>query len=158
MNLIGEMNATIAKYRDNPDLNDLAADVQNAVSLLGETGFFFAQCAGEGDSLIPVNNAYPFLMMMGKVIAGWLLLWEAGIAREKLDALSKERGVDPSDREKWETFIKESKDASFYSGKIFSAKYFIKNVLPEAEAAARGIKSKDMSVTEIAEESFASQV
>ena len=158
MHLIGEMNATISKYKDTPDLNDLAADVQNAVSILGETGFFFAQCAGKEDFLTPVNNAYPFLMMMGKVISGWLLLWEAGIAGEKLDALSKEKGVDTSDREKWKAFIKESKDASFYSGKIFCAKYFIKNVLPEADAAARGIQSKDMSVMDIAEESFASQV
>ncbi|MBW1780955.1 MAG: acyl-CoA dehydrogenase [Deltaproteobacteria bacterium] len=156
MNLIGEINATIATYRDNPELKDLAEDVQHAVSTLGETGFFFAQCAGEGNFLLPVNNAYPFLMMMGKVIAGWFLLWEAGVAKEKLDTLAQEKGVAPSDRTQWEAFMKENKDAAFYAGKIFSARYFIKNVLPEAAAAAQGIKSKDMSITDIAEESFAS--
>jgi hypothetical protein len=156
MNLIGEINATIATYRDNPELKDLAEDVQHAVSTLGETGFFFAQCAGEGNFLLPVNNAYPFLMMMGKVIAGWFLLWEAGVAKEKLDTLAQEKGAAPSDRTQWEAFMKENKDAAFYAGKIFSARYFIKNVLPEAAAAAQGIKSKDMSITDIAEESFAS--
>jgi hypothetical protein len=37
-----------------------------------------------------------------------------------------------------------------------SARYFIKNVLPEADAAAKAIKSEDLSVIEIVDESFAS--
>jgi len=156
MNLIGEMNETIAGYREVPDLKDLAEDVQKAVAALGETGFFFAQCAGQKDFLTPISNAYPFLMMMGKVIAGWFLLWEAGVAMEKLDVLSQDKGVESRDPAAWQAFIRESKDAAFYSGKIFSARYFIRNILPEAEAAARGIRSKDMSVMEIPEESFAS--
>ena len=44
-----------------------------------------------------------FLMMMGKALSGWLLLWEAGVAAEKLD------GLDDG-----------SKDAAFYKGKIAS--------------------------------------
>jgi hypothetical protein len=156
MGLIGEMNETIARYRDVPELKDLAEDVQQAVGALGETGFFFAQCAGQKDFLTPINNAYPFLMMMGKVISGWFLLWEAGVAKEKLDALSQEKGVASTDRAAWDDFIRGSKDAAFYVGKVFSARYFIKNILPEAEAAARGIKSKDMSVMDIPEEGFAS--
>ena len=48
------------------------------------------------------------------------------------------------------------KETAFYAGKIFSARYFIKNILPEAKAAARAIKSKDLSVMEIPEEGFGS--
>jgi hypothetical protein len=95
-------------------------------------------------------------MMMGKVISGWLLLWEAGVAKEKLDSLAGEKGADPSDRAQWKAFIKESKDAAFYSGKITGARYFIKNVLPEVEASAKAIKSRDLSPVEIMDESFAS--
>lgn len=51
---------------------------------------------------------------------------------------------------------KTSKDAAFYLGKIASAQYFIRNVLPEVEAAAKAAKTEDMSVVEIPEESFAS--
>ncbi|MBL7226144.1 MAG: acyl-CoA dehydrogenase C-terminal domain-containing protein [Desulfobacteraceae bacterium] len=51
--------------------------------------------------------------------------------------------------------MKETREAAFYAGKISSAKYFIKNILPEVGAAAKAIKSKDMSVMEIAEKSFA---
>jgi len=156
MNLIAEMNETIARYRNISDLKDLADDVQQAVGALGETGFFFAQCAGQKDFLTPINHAYPFLMMMGKVIAGWFLFWEAGVAKEKLDALCREKGVASTDRASWDAFIRENKEAAFYTGKAFSARYFIKNILPEAKAAAKAIKSKDMSVMDIPEESFAS--
>ncbi len=156
MALLGEMNATVARYKDSHGLDDLSADVQSEVNTLGEMGLFFAQCAGEGNFLIPLTNAYPFLMMMGKVIAGWLLLWEAGVAKEKLDSLAGEKGANPSDRAQWKAFVKENKDAAFYAGKITGARYFIKNVLPEVEASATAIKSRDLSPMEIIDESFAS--
>jgi len=85
-----------------------------------------------------------------------LLLWEAGTAKEKLDAPSKGKGIDTSDSVKWAEFIKNNKDAAFYEGKLYSARYFIKNVLPEVRGYVNAIKSEDMSIIQIAEESFAS--
>ena len=41
--------------------------------------------------IFPVGNAYPFLMM-SKVVMAWLLLWEAGVAREKLDEIAARCG------------------------------------------------------------------
>ena len=156
MALLGEINKTTARYKEVPGLTDLSADVRGAADTLGEMGLFFAQSAGEGNFLLPVCNAYPFLMMMGKVIAGWLLLWQAGVAKAKLEPLAREKGVDPSDPAAWRQFTGGSRDAAFYAGKIAGARYFIKNVLPEIEATAKAITSEDMSVMEIAEESFAS--
>ena len=78
------------------------------------------------------------------------------MATEKLSALSQEKGVSTADKAAWKAFIRESKDGAFYSGKVFSARYFIRNILPEAAAAAKGIQSKDMSIMEIPEEGFAS--
>jgi hypothetical protein len=40
-------------------------------------------------------------MMMGKVVSGWFLFWQAGIAGEKLDALAKKGGVSGSDHAAW---------------------------------------------------------
>ena len=156
INLLGEMGATITKYQENHNLKDLAADVQAAVNLLAETGMYFAGCAKAGRFLIPVANAYPFLMMMGKVIMSWLLLWEAGVAAEKLSDLYREHGVDPQDAGQVQAFVKVHQDAAFYAGKGASASYFIKHVLPEVYAASIAIKSEDLSMIEIADESFAS--
>ncbi|HHO76532.1 MAG TPA: acyl-CoA dehydrogenase, partial [Deltaproteobacteria bacterium] len=135
MGLLGEMNSTIAKYKDGNGLCDIAADVQNAVNKLGEMGLYFAMCGKEGKFLVPINNAYPFMMMMGKVVSAWFLLWQAGVAQSKLDALAKAKGVDVSDKAALAELIKTNKDAAFYSGKVYSARFFVKNVLPEVDAA-----------------------
>jgi hypothetical protein len=156
MNLLGEMNGTVAKYKDLNGLADVAQDVQNAVNKLAEMGLFLASCEKQGKFLVPINNAYPFLMMMGKVVSGWLLLWQAGVAQEKLEALAKEKGVDPADKQAMAQLCKDSKDAAFYTGKIYSARFFAKNVLPEVDAICASIKTEDMSILEIPEESFAS--
>jgi hypothetical protein len=149
--LLTEMNSTIARYKSAAP--ELAAEVQEAVNTLGEITFFFATCGKQGKFLVPIVHAYPFMMLMGKVVCAWILLWQAGIAKGKLDELAKEKGVNPADAA-WTGFIKENKDAAFYAGKLASAKYFVKNVLPEIYSAVRSIKSEDLSVLEIAEESF----
>jgi hypothetical protein len=138
MSLLGEMNKTVAKVKEIPALKDLAEDLEAGVGAVADIAMFFAKCGKEGKFLVPISNAYPFLMMMGKVISAWLLLWEAGIAAEKLDGEGDG-----------------STDAAFYKGKVAGARYFIKNVLPEIDGAVRAIKSEDMSIMEIPDEGFA---
>jgi len=156
MYLLNEMGNTVNQYKNQSGNEDIAADVQKSVDKLAEMGMYLASCAKQGKFLVPVNNAYPFLMMMGKIVSGWLLLWQAGVAREKLEALAKEKGVDINDKQAVAKLCRDNQDAALYSGKIYSARYFIKNVLPEVNAIADAIKSEDMSILEIAEESFAS--
>ena len=156
MTLLGEMNNTIAKYKDFNDVKDFAPDVQKAVNTLAEMGLYLATCGKQGKFLVPINNSYPFLMMMGKVVSGWFLFWQAGVAQQKLDDLAKAHGVDQGDAAAWAQFVKGNKNAAFYAGKVYSARFFAKNVLPEVDAAAVGIKNEDMSILEIPEESFVS--
>jgi len=158
ISLLGEIGAVTARYKDRPLLNGLSDSVQAAANVLGEMAMFFAASGKAGKFMIPVANAYPFLMMMGKVVLGWLLLWEAGVAEEKLQALCRENGVDPADLFKMfevNDLLKNNGDAAFYQGKIAAAKYFIRHILPEVDAAAQSIRSEDLSMLEIADESFA---
>ncbi|MGV8081100.1 MAG: acyl-CoA dehydrogenase [Syntrophales bacterium] len=157
ISLLGEIGAVTARYKDRPLLEGMADSVQASANLLGEMAMFFAASGKAGKFMIPVANAYPFLMMMGKVVLGWLLLWEAGVAEEKLQALCRENGVDPADLFKMfegHDLLKNNGDAAFYQGKIAAAKYFIRHVLPEVDAAAQSIRSEDLSMLEIADESF----
>jgi len=156
MTLLGEMGATVAKCRTIETLKVLAEDVQAGINALAEIAMFFASCGKAGKFLIPVGNAYPFLMMMGKIVCAWLLLWEAQIAQERLTAVCSAKGVNAADPIALAPFVKENKDAAFYDGKLKSARYFIKNVLPEIDGTVKSIKSEDLSMMEIAEESFAS--
>ncbi|HPC85876.1 MAG TPA: acyl-CoA dehydrogenase [Smithellaceae bacterium] len=155
MSLLGEMNATIAKYQENAALKDLAGDVRQAANTLAETAMYFAESSKAGKFLIPVGNAYPFLMLMGKVVMAWLLFWEAGVAREKLDEIAAGKGIHPADMRNLNLLAKENADAAFYIGKVAAARYFIKHVLPEIDAVVKAVKSEDLSMIDIPEESFA---
>ncbi|MGV8080070.1 MAG: acyl-CoA dehydrogenase [Syntrophales bacterium] len=150
MELIEEMNQVLNRYKDCcPDIVD---DVYGAVEALVNTVLYFGQCGREGKFALPLVNAYPFLMMMGKVVSAWFLFWQAGIATEKLAAM----GVDIADKKALKARAKEDREAAFYAGKIAGAAYFIKNVLPEIEGTVKAIRREDLSILEIAEESFAS--
>jgi len=156
MSLLGEMNTTVAKYRVIAVIKDLAEDVQAGINTLTDVIMFFSSCSKGGKFYILLENAQPFLMMMGKIVCSWLLLCEAAIAQETLLELCSIKGVTCSDPSDLSRFIKKSKDAAFYDGKIKTAKYFIKNVLSEIYGTVKAIKSEDISIMEIADESFAS--
>ncbi len=156
MNMLGLMGSIVTKYKDVNELKDLADKVQAGVNALADMGLYLANCGKAGKFLVPISNAYPFLMMMGKVVSGWSLLWQAGVAKQKLDGLAKQNGIDPADKTALAGLAKSNKDAAFYMGKVAGAQYFIRNVLPEVDAAVKAIKNEDMSILEIPEESFSS--
>ncbi|MEN6448674.1 MAG: acyl-CoA dehydrogenase [Syntrophaceae bacterium] len=156
MNMLGYMGSIVNKYRDTDGLKDLADAAQAGVNTMADLALYFARCGKEGKFLVPVNNAYPFLMLMGKVVSAWFLFWQAGVAKQKLDALAEAGGIDPSDKAGLAGLAKSSKDAAFYLGKISGAQYYIMNVLPEIDGTVKAIKNEDMSILEIPEESFAS--
>jgi hypothetical protein len=153
MNLLGEMGATAARCQ--AALPELASEVQTSVNALAEIAMFFAGSAKAGKFLIPVANATPFLMAMGKIVTAWMLLWQAGVAKEKLADLCRGAGVDPTDGGALGALIGGNADAAFYDGKIRSARYFILHVLPEVYAAFRSIRSEDLSMMDIADAGFA---
>ncbi|HDP79240.1 MAG TPA: hypothetical protein ENN21_00190, partial [Spirochaetes bacterium] len=92
---------------------------------------------------------------MGNITLGWLLFWQAGIAAEKLAGIMKEKGVDAGDPGAVKELVKDHREAAFYQGKIYSVRYYVKHVLPQAKALAVSIKTEDLSCLDIAEESFA---
>ena len=75
------------------------------------------------------------LMMVGDLITAWLLLRQAEIASAKISAAS-------------------DRDRAFYEGKIASAKFFIKNVLPNLATDRAIIENVDNSIMEINENAF----
>ncbi len=157
MTLLGEMKATIGRYRDGAMMKELSGDIESAVNLLAEMGMFLAKCGSEGKFMVPVANAYPFLNFMGTICLGWFLYWQAGIASEKLTGILKGAGIDPVDPGavfSRAAFMKDNTEAAYYNGKVLGAKYYIKNVLPQAEAYAKAIKNSDLTVMEIIPESF----
>ena len=79
-------------------------------------------------------NATRCLMAVGDTITAWLLLREAEIAASKLATAGK--------------------DSDFYTGKIASAKFFVRNCLPHVSADRAIVESTDNSIMEISESAF----
>jgi alkylation response protein AidB-like acyl-CoA dehydrogenase len=81
-------------------------------------------------------ESVPFLLAVGDLLIGWLLLRQAEIALAALD-----RDPSPADR-------------LFYNGKVAAANFFVKNMLPRL-TADRGIAANvDLAVMDLREEAF----
>ncbi|BAK33459.1 putative acyl-CoA dehydrogenase [Microlunatus phosphovorus NM-1] len=95
--------------------------------------------APEGD----VRNIYKvglnttrLLMAMGDVICAWLLLRGAEVALERLNG-----ELPPADK-------------AFYEGKVASARWFARTVLPRLAAEAQIAEHTDLAIMDLPEESF----
>lgn len=111
-----------------------SADVQAMVAAL--TGYF-AKSRDEPREVYRVGLAsVPFLLALGDLITGWLLLRQADIA---LAALDGDVGDD---------------DRAFYRGKVAAANFFAANVLPRLSAERRIIERIDLAVMDLREDAF----
>jgi alkylation response protein AidB-like acyl-CoA dehydrogenase len=77
-----------------------------------------------------------FLLAVGDLLIGWLLLEHAEVALTALDG-------SPSDR-----------DREFYAGKIAAANFFAKNVLPRLTAERKIVEGVDLTIMDLREEAF----
>jgi hypothetical protein len=94
----------------------------------------------------PVLHACPYLEMFGDVVVAYLLLDQAVIAQEKLDAVCKEKGADSEEAKK--SLYEKDDEAKFYWGKLCSADFFTTQILPRVDARAESIQSESRSALE----------
>ncbi len=105
------------------------ADVQ---SMLGTMIGFLTSSQEEVTNLYKVGqHAVRFLMSMGDLLIGWLLLRQADVALAALDGT-------PS-----------AKDRLFYEGKIAVARFFARSVLPELSARTAIVEGAENSIMEL---------
>ena len=81
-------------------------------------------------------ESVPFLLAVGDLLIGWLLLQQAEIALDALDADVSEH------------------DRAFYTGKVAAAKFFAENVLPRLAAERKIVEGVDLTVMDLREEAF----
>ena len=82
------------------------------------------------------QNTSRLLLAAGDLVVGWLLLRQAAVASEALEA-----GVS-------------DKDKDFYTGKIAAASFFAKNVLPQLAAEKAIAEAMDNSLMDVPESAF----
>jgi hypothetical protein len=110
------------------------ADVRAMIAAL--TGYF-AKAGSEPREVYRVGlSSVPFLLAVGDLLIGWLLLWHAEIALAALDR-------DPSEA-----------DRAYYRGKVAAARFFAGNVLPRLTSERRIVETVDLTAMDLAEAAF----
>jgi len=88
------------------------------------------------------------LDMIGHTFSGHLLLRQAVVAKEKLAALLKDKGVDPSDKAALRAAFADSAEAAFYQNKIQAAILFAHRGLPLVGAQAVALRAGEVAPME----------
>ena len=136
MDLMGEIQNTIAAARTHAKVEAYAGKVETALNKLGEVALHLGKTAMSPEVMTAFAHAYPFMEVSGDVVMAWLLLWRATIAAEKLENGAKK------------------KDAAFYEGQLKSAEFFVHCVLPVTLGKMDAILATNSAVVDIAEDSF----
>lgn len=146
MDVINAIKETIAKAKA---IAPMAATLETVVAQLGETAMFIGKQAVGPKFKTAFASAHPFMMAMGDVIMGWMLLWRAAISSPKLERIVGELNAE----QRAEKFAKD-KNAAFYEGQIESTHYFINAVLPITLGRLAAVRAGEEAVLEITERGF----
>jgi alkylation response protein AidB-like acyl-CoA dehydrogenase len=137
MDLLGEIQQTLAAAKAISNLEDIAGKVEAAVNKLGEVMLHICQAAMSVDTRMSAfAHAYSFMEVCGDVVFAWLLLWRATLAAQKLENGARK------------------KDVAFYEGQIKSAEFFAHSILPVGLGKMNVILAADGTAVDISEDAF----
>ncbi|CCH74242.1 putative acyl-CoA dehydrogenase [Nostocoides australiense Ben110] len=133
---LGQQGGKVDKDREL--LSKGVEDVQGIVTaMVGQLMSGDPRTGGDVTNVYKVGqNTSRVLLAAGDLIVGWLLLRQAAIAQEKLDA-----GATGADKD-------------FYTGKVAAAQFFSRNVLPKLAAERAVAEAMDNSLMEVPESAF----
>jgi hypothetical protein len=97
-------------------------------------------------------GATPLMEIVGDMLLGWMHLWQAIIANERLNKLFEEKGA--RDNEQRRSLVISDTEAAFYSGKIHSAQFFISRVLPVIQGKVIALSNEEFSLADVDETCF----
>ena len=136
MDLMVEIQATIAAAKANSRTTGYAGKVEAALNKLGEVALHLGQTAMSPKVMAAFAHAYSFMEVAGDVVMSWQLLWRATVAAEKLGNGAKK------------------KDAVFYEGQLKSAEFFTHSILPATLGKMDAILATNSAAIDIEEDAF----
>jgi alkylation response protein AidB-like acyl-CoA dehydrogenase len=151
----------IKKNRTHPVLKGEIAELNGSLDALLRVTKDFSEITGRGDIHYLQLSATPFLHLFATVTAAYYLLDQAVIASEKrltyhenpkkgllgdLQAFLKKK---PRHRPEPGAILGPVDEAAFLNGKISTARFFVRQILPLVGASAKSIRSGDRSALQI---------
>jgi alkylation response protein AidB-like acyl-CoA dehydrogenase len=139
--LVTQIESFIDSEQARPELVDARKQLATAVDDLQAwvatmTGYLIDSQQSASELYRVGLESVRFLLAVGDLLIGWLLLRQAETALTALDG-------DPSPA-----------DSAFYAGKVTTAKFFVKNVLPRLTAEREIAANVDLAVMQLREEAF----
>ncbi len=136
MDLMVEIQGTIARAKAADGLEAFATRVEKALNRLGEVAMHLGAAAMSPNVMSAFAFAHPFLEASGDVVMAWMLLWRGTVAAEKLAKGAKK------------------KDTAFYEGQLKSLQYFTQAVLPVTMGKMDAIMATSDAAVDIGEDAF----
>jgi alkylation response protein AidB-like acyl-CoA dehydrogenase len=136
MDLLGEIQSTLAKAKAVEALRENAERLEKVVGRLGEVALHLGKTAMSPKVLNAFAFAHPFLDVCGDTVLGWMHMWRSVVAAEAL-----EKGA-------------QKKEAAFYQGQLKSAEHFIRTILPVTVGKMKAILETNGAAVEMPEEAF----
>jgi len=147
LNFLTDLTQFADTHHAHPKLGKYAQALARAKDVLADTTMAFQTKTMSGDMVYLVSQATPYLRMFSEVVCAWMLLEQAVVAQEKLDAILKEKGATDGARE--QALLRENDEARFYAGKIASMKFYVTQILPDVQAKAAAMQSEDRTVLDV---------
>lgn len=141
MHVVAQLRRFLDDGAARPELAEGRALLATAVDDVQEmaatmTNFLLASQENSKELYRVGLASVPFLLAVGDLLIGWLLLHQAEVALTALDG-------DPEER-----------DRNFYVGKIATAKFFANNMLPQLTAQKTILQGLDLIAMELSEDGF----
>jgi|YNPNPStandDraft_1061719.scaffolds.fasta_scaffold06515_4 alkylation response protein AidB-like acyl-CoA dehydrogenase len=144
--LLGRAEATFKKLKDDRELMEPAWMLGAALKQIEDISKGLTKRPDA--AMVVMLNSVPLLDMVGTVLGAHFLLDQAVVAREKLQGIVKEKGVNASDKEAYRAFLADNPDAAFYHNKVQAAIHFAYRALPSVTAEAVAIRAGEMGPME----------
>ncbi len=152
MGWMKEMNEFIEKHKAHPSFGPFVGQLEQAKNTLIGVSMHFAKVAAGGDRIYPMLHACLYLELFAEVEIASLLLQQAIIAKDKLEAIFQKAGAAAPEAQA--KLVEENADAAFYTGKVHGAEFFVTNILPQVQGKAATILSGNRSALTIPEVAF----
>jgi len=136
-NYMADIDEFIGGLKGNEAVGDLVEQLDTAKNVLLGTTMKIAGIAMEGDLDYVMSISTRYLHMFGEIVIARELIEQAAIAAEAL-----------------KTAEADTVDHAFYTGKVYSAKFFVNSILPSVEMKAKVIENMDRSCIEIPDNAF----
>ncbi|MEK6193108.1 MAG: acyl-CoA dehydrogenase, partial [Deltaproteobacteria bacterium] len=133
---LGEVQKIVADAKQIQGLEEMAAKLETTANLLGETAMHLGAKAMSLEFKVAFAHSQPFLEAMGDTIMGWMLLWRAVVASQKLGNGAKK------------------KDTSFYQGQVKTADFFISTLLPLTRGRMESIQGGCSAAIDMENDAF----